>query len=355
MPAPIVIFTIGSSLMGTPRRSRCFFAAALGFYPQINIKDAAFCVLCDGVQYNLRASAHLHMERMNLDVGPISAKVLVALTQIGLKVEDNDQGISADLEFTGLCDLIEEPRFVHRVGPRVQFDYTRMTQNGCWRGWIQVRGKRFVLAADDVIGTRDRSWGVRPIGARDTQPLVDADAPQFYWLWAPVHGEDKTLLFAVNEFASGDRWHTNALAMPHQIGAGDEQLRRYSHLVLDFEMESGTRYQQNTRVKMGDPEANDFLELEMKPKYRFYMSGLGYMHPEWGHGTHHGDLAIGYDEIDVRAIDPKDPLFWHVQSVSQVTYSDGGDERRQGFGVLEQIIIGAHHPSGLQSPTAMAP
>src|SRR3546814_12496632 len=33
-----------------------FFAAAMGFYPQLGIIDASFCVLADGVQHNLSAS-----------------------------------------------------------------------------------------------------------------------------------------------------------------------------------------------------------------------------------------------------------------------------------------------------------
>jgi len=48
-----------------------FFAAAFGVYPHLNIADASFCIIRDGVQTSLHASRWLNMERMDLQVGPI--------------------------------------------------------------------------------------------------------------------------------------------------------------------------------------------------------------------------------------------------------------------------------------------
>src|SRR3546814_11176224 len=48
-----------------------FFAAAMGFYPQLGIVDASFCVIVDGVQHNLRASRRPAGERLDLPVCPI--------------------------------------------------------------------------------------------------------------------------------------------------------------------------------------------------------------------------------------------------------------------------------------------
>src|ERR1700748_3780905 len=61
-----------------------FFAAALGVYPHLDVIDAAFCLLIDGVQHNIRASRRLHSERMDLRVGPIEVKVVEPLKQLKL-------------------------------------------------------------------------------------------------------------------------------------------------------------------------------------------------------------------------------------------------------------------------------
>ena len=48
-----------------------FFAVAFGVYPHLNVADAHFTVIRDGVQHCLHASRELNMERMDLSVGPI--------------------------------------------------------------------------------------------------------------------------------------------------------------------------------------------------------------------------------------------------------------------------------------------
>ena len=153
-----------------------YFGAALGVYPHLNIMDAAFSVRIGDVQYNLHASRHLHMERMDTQVGPIRVEVLEPLQKLRVVVEDNEHGISADLVITGRHAPIEEPRTVRRNGPRIVQDITRMTQLGRWSGWIKAGGRTINLDEATTLGTRDRSWGVRHVGMRDPQvPVTQAE------------------------------------------------------------------------------------------------------------------------------------------------------------------------------------
>ena len=64
---------------GYTRDGAHFFAAAMGIYPQLNVIDAAFSVIVDGVQHNLHASRVLHMERLDTSVGPIGIEVVEPL------------------------------------------------------------------------------------------------------------------------------------------------------------------------------------------------------------------------------------------------------------------------------------
>ena len=81
-------------------------------------------------------------------------------------------------------------------------DYTRMTQNGHFEGWISLDGERWEMAAG-TCGTRDRSWGVRPIGARDEQPMPGAPIPSFFWQWTPVNLPTRSLFYHLNAHADG--------------------------------------------------------------------------------------------------------------------------------------------------------
>jgi len=75
----------------------------------------------------------------------------------------------------------------------------------------------------------------------------------------------------------------------------------------------------------------------------FRMRGLGYTHPEWGHGRWHGDQAVGSEEHKVEELDNLEPWNIHIQQVMRAR-----SEGRQGLGVLEQICLGPHAPSRLQ-------
>jgi hypothetical protein len=139
-----------------------FFAAAFGVYPHLNIADTAFVVVRNGVETALHASRCLNMERMDLAVGPVRIEVVEPLHRLRVIVDAPEHGLSADIVFTGRSAPIEEPRFIRRIGPRTLMDYTRLTQNGRYQGWIELDGVR--ERVDGFVGTRDRSWGVRPVG-----------------------------------------------------------------------------------------------------------------------------------------------------------------------------------------------
>ena len=104
-----------------------YFAVAFGVYPHLNVADAHFAVIRDGVEHCLHASKILHSERLDLTVGPITIEVVEPL-QV-LKVKVNGEGLEAEITFTGRAFPIEEPRFIRRMGPRAFMDYTRLTQN----------------------------------------------------------------------------------------------------------------------------------------------------------------------------------------------------------------------------------
>src|SRR3546814_16959878 len=56
--------------------------------------------------------------------------------------------------------LFPHPTLSRSNGTRLFMDYTRMTQNGRWAGWLSVDGERIAVGTD-WTGTRDRSWGIR--------------------------------------------------------------------------------------------------------------------------------------------------------------------------------------------------
>jgi hypothetical protein len=83
-------------------------------------------------------------------------------------------------------------------------------------------------------------------------------------------------------------------------------------------------------------------ELELTPLLAFQMCGIGYLHPEWGHGVWKGPEALAGESFALAECNPLDPRFVHVQQLVRARWGD-----RTGVGVLEQLAIGEHRPSGL--------
>jgi hypothetical protein len=315
-----------------------FFAGALGVYPLLNVMDASFCVIKDGKQYNVHASRTLHMERLDTRVGPIEVEVIEPLNVLRVTCTDPDNGIVADLTFSARFPAFEEPRFTRRAGTMTMMDYTRLTQNGCYDGYLEVNGERITFSTTDSWGTRDRSWGIRPVGERDPQPNPYAGDPQFFWLWCPLNFDDCATFYHLNADADGVPWNTMG-----RVSSAERNVE-IPAATSRLDYQPGSRWARAATVELPVP-GGEHATLTLQPQQTFFMKGLGYGHPEWSHGRYHGELDTGFEIFDLDAMSPADPTHFHIQAICDATLEQGG-KRQSGKGVLEQLVIGAFAPYG---------
>jgi hypothetical protein len=119
---------------------------------------------------------------------------------------------------------------------------------------------------------------------------------------------------------------------------------------MKIKYRSGTR-----RVESLDLAFEDGASMRIEPTgVNFYMTGLGYMHPTWGHGRDHGDFETAYDMMDFADTDDNAPGQIHIQALARATLCAGG-RQTAGAGVVEQLLIGPHAPSGFTSFLDPAP
>jgi hypothetical protein len=337
---------------GYTRDGSLYFGIAFGTYPNRALRDAAFSVVWRGRQVSLHASREAG-PRDPLKVGPIAIEIEVPMRTLRVRIAPNEWGLEADLRFHARTPAVEEPRFVRREQGRLLMDVTRFTQFGTWEGVLSVAGERIPVEPARVPGTRDRSWGIRPIGERAPGPMPAA--PQFFWLWAPLHFEDCCTHFDVNEDAAGARWHENGMVVPLLAPDGDptdcskiEVARAVDHRLR---WRSGTRRAEGAELVLTMP-AGRRREIALEPILDFAMLGIGYLHPEWAHGTWKGPEAVAGETWEAAAVSAPsvDPRFLHVQQLCRARL-DG----REGIGVLEQLVIGPHAPSGFTALLDGAP
>jgi len=327
-------------LNGYSRDGDLFFAVAMGLYPNRHVADAAFCVVVGGRQHSVFRSQRAPLDRRDAtNLGPIVVDVVEPLQTLRVTVDAPEQGLRAQLTFDGRSAAIEEPHFFERVGLRTFFDYTRLTQFGAWTGWIEVDGQRHEILPEQMWGTRDRSWGIRPVG-EPAPSGAPVQIPQFFWLWAPVNFPSLSTHFDVNEYGDGKRWHeTGAIAHAGQEG----------HLMrsVDWRVRwrPGTRWADGFEYDLIDWDGSVHT-VALTPRFEFQMRGVGYGHPRFAHGTWHGEAVTDGERLDLPVADPLTRENVHVQALCDATLTLADGTVEHGMGILEQLCIGPH-PTGL--------
>jgi hypothetical protein len=318
-----------------------YFGLAMGLYPNRHVADAAFSVVRGGEQISTFTSQRAPADRREAThLGPISVEIVEPMRVLRLSVDDVDHGLQADLTFTARSAAVEEPHYWWRVGVRTIFDYTRFTQFGTWSGWIDIDGLRHSMDGDTTWGSRDRSWGVRPTGesAPTGAPVAE---PQFFWLWAPVNFPSLSTHFDSNEYGNGRRWHEVG-AIVRTDGAPPEAMHHVDYRVA---WRPGTRWAQHFEYDLIDWR-DQLHTVKLEPRFEFQMSGLGYGHPEFGHGMWKGESVVAAERMQLPVAEPCTRQYVHVQAVCDATYVAPDGSTETGIGILEQLAIGSH-PSGL--------
>ena len=330
---------------GQDKGGEFFLAGAMGHYPVRGVVDAAFSVVHDGVEHSLFASGRMPLDRTT-EIGPLRVEVVEPLRVLRLTADPEARGVGADLVFRARTMAIEEPRqrIVDADGIPVM-DHTRLTQWGTWEGTIWIDGDSIEVDPSTTVATRDRSWGMRGVG-KPVETNRPRRVPQVFWLWAPLHFDDCCTHMALHEHSDGSRWLQTALVVPllesagaptHGVPAPEEM----KGLRYEIDWEPGRREMRRAALTFVEPSGHE-RRIELEKLFTFRMRGIGYSHPHWSHGSSHGELEIGRDSIPLDEFEPLELSSLHLQNVCRATM-----EGRTGVGVLEQIALGPHAPTGL--------
>ncbi len=315
-----------------------FVGVALGIYPNRRVIDAAFCLMIDGVQHSVFASARMGQDRRRTAVGPITLGIDDPMRTMLITVDHPE--IAAELRFEARTPPIEEPRFRNMDLPIGSFDYTRYTQFGRWDGQARVGADDVQL--DGLLGCRDRSWGHRGGRGPDAAPST----PSFHWLWTPINLLDGAIHLDVNEYTDGRRWHHGGFRAPLLEPEGPPPwtcpVETMASVDYRLVLEPGTRWAAEAELTFQPYRAEPFT-VRLEPLARFQMSGIGYGHARFRHGTWRGEDVVDTERIRVADIDPTGIGNFHVQHIVRAERSDGG---APGIGVLELLIVGPHEPMG---------
>ena len=330
------------------RNGDMFLITGLGVYPNVGVTDAYATVRRGDIQWSVRMSDALEHRALDAQVGPYRVEVQEPLRRIRLVCDTADRGLGFDLTWEGSFDCIDEPRHIMRTADRLTLDGCRFAQVGTWEGTIHLDGEDIAVDPDTWVGSRDRSWGIRPVGEAEPAGRT-AEEPRegFWWLYVPLRFEDFALIVIVQEDPDGTRTLNDATRV-----WADGRHEQLGWPELDFTYTSGTRIPERVVMHMRTPDRHPLtVEVESLLPVALHV-GAGYgADPDWSHG-----VWKGRDWIDSATYDLKDPAiagripFGVIDHVGRAT-CDGAE----GWGLFEHASVGRHDPTGFKDYMSVAP
>jgi hypothetical protein len=190
-------------------------------------------------------------------------------------------GLAFDLTWDGHVPAhLEERHFIRQLG-RVTFDSSRLAQTGCWTGALEIGGEKLAITPDRFWGTRDRSWGVRPVGEPEPPGIrAKLGVPFAFWNYAPMQFRDFSIQYIVQEELDGTRVLEQAVKLwRFGIDKPPETLGRPDHKpTLHFARPDGSQ-----------------LDVGVRPLLPMHVGvGTGYgFDADWRHGMYQGAQSAG--------------------------------------------------------------
>ena len=334
------------------RTGDVFAIAGLGTYPNLGVIDAYLGVRSGDRQVVLRASDALGDDRLQQAVGPFRLEITEPLQALRLVVEGAGHGVEADLRWRGSFPAVDESPHHHRQGPKAILAAQRFAQVGTWEGHLRIDDETWELTHDQWVGTRDRSWGIRPVGEPEPPGRTSAEMPAdfgFWWTYVPMRFEDFAVLFIAQEDGAGFRTLNDAVRV-----WPDGRIEQLGWPRYAIHYTPGTRDAVGATITAVAADGSP-MHFEVESRGHIVLnSGLGYgTDPVWTHGSWRGRGWVERADLDYTSPEAAGiATFGTVDHVGRAVLDGPGGH--EGFGLFEHMCIGAHAPSGFADFSSVA-
>jgi hypothetical protein len=330
------------------KTGRVQFAFGIGKYTNRNVMDASIAIVVDGkTQYNVRASRQLFPDFDVYKVGPVSYQIVEPLKVLRIKVDDNDTGVSCDLEMVGTTDVSEQkPQMFKRRAGRLVNHMIRYFQAGTLRGWIKIGNETIQVNEQDWWAGRDRSWGLRAATAEfcdengNNSNLLGGlqnrgNGVPYRWNFFILQFED---WFANYEFAQTPEGQRMGPALGHlHYTTGDKKTLKIVDVIHRWEFHPGTQRIKSIHETI-HTEDGAVREVVVEPVSICYRRPGGGIYGGWnGHaqGVWMGPLWVEGEAMDLTDAELVRKLHF-VDDHALICRHEG----QIGYGLCEPLIPG---------------
>ena len=344
------------------RSGDIFVITGIGYYPNLGVKDAFLLISRRGreggdtgqgdTQTAVHLSDAIDSDRLHQHVNGYHVEVLEPLHKIRIIVEETE-GVAADLTWEGLFPVVQEQRHVLRAGNRVTLDAQRFAQVGSWAGHLLIDGEEIPVDPAVWIGTRDRSWGIRPVGEREPEGRP-ADPPfeGMWWLYVPMAFDDFAIVIIIQEEPNGFRSLNDCTRVWR-----DGRVEQLGWPRVKIHYRSGTRIPTGATIAATDAVGEPLrFEVDSKLAVPIHVGGGYGGDIDWLHGMWKGakfSERLSYDMTDPAIIGRAG--FGVIDHVGRAVCHRPDGSTVEGWGLFEHGALGRHDPSGFTDWLTVAP
>jgi hypothetical protein len=288
------------------------FVALTGYgaFPNRNNAQGLMLANVGGEHYAYFSARPLEEDREVMQAGTLGFEILEPLKSWRIELADETNGIRGSLEFHARCPLYQFRPIQWRKGDYTVAHQMHYTQSGRYEGSITVGDRTFT----DLVGIRDRSWGIRDMAQIPMWIWISAQFPEYCvsaWLWETPEGE-----------------------IIHEDGAftyEDGTVRPVVRIEHELEVTPGARHPRNGRfrLKTDDGETHDLTAAELSSCF------LTFPQSRWPEGN--VDTMARLDAIS----------YGHDQ---HVRYEMNGET---GYGIVEYMFTGGVKRYGVAPASLM--
>jgi hypothetical protein len=342
------------------RSGDIFLITGIGYYPNLGVKDAFVLVsrrgegergLLGDTHTAVHLSDGIDQDRLNQRVGAYRVEVSEPLRRLRIVMDETD-GVAVDLTWEGLFDAVQEQPHILRTGNRVTLNAQRFAQVGSWSGRIAIDGEEISVDPETWIGSRDRSWGIRPIG--EAEPAGRPADPPFegmWWLYVPMAFDDFALVLIIQEEPDGFRSLNDCTRVWR-----DGRVEQLGWPRVKIHYASGTRIPYGATIDATAADGTPLrFDVESKLPVPIHIGGGYGGDSDWIHGVWRGEKfteRLNYDLSDPSVSGRA--MFGVIDHVGRATCETGG-RTVEGWGLFEHGALGRHDPSGFTDWLTVAP
>ncbi|MBA4020995.1 MAG: hypothetical protein C0482_01395 [Gordonia sp.] len=334
------------------RTGDIFVITGAGYYPNLGTKDAFVLVRRGDVQTAVHLGDAIDSDRLNQRVNGYRIEVVEPLQTLRLILEETE-GIAMDMTWQGSFDVLQEQPHIMRTGSRVTLQAQRFAQVGTWSGVVSVDGSDIAVDPSTWVGTRDRSWGIRPVG--EPEPAGRPSDPPFegmWWLYVPMRFDEFAIVLIMQEDPNGFRILNDCT----RVWPGG-RLEQLGWPKVTIRYASGTRVPTGATIECATPDGSPLLlEVESRLAVPIHLGGGYGGDPDWIHGTWKGEKFTERRTYDVTdEANAGRVMFGVIDHVGRAVCNGPGADGVEGFGLFEHGALGRHDPSGFADWFTLAP